>query len=92
MDGGNGGDGKVEEWRREGKQEEFEEAIATRFVEVVENINGAAPLRSRSLGAMPGYLPRQTKAWHSNATKIGPSLTRSSPGACRFSERAGEQA
>ena len=57
MDEGINGDGKVEEWRREGKEEEFEEAIATRFVEVVKIINGAAPLRSRSLGAMPGYLP-----------------------------------
>ena len=56
MDEGINGDGKVEERRREGKEEEFEEAIATRFVEVVKIINGAAPLRSRSLGAMPAYL------------------------------------
>ena len=36
-----------EEWRREEWEEEFEEAMATEFGEVVKIINGAGPLRSR---------------------------------------------
>lgn len=45
---GSGGDGRIEEWRREKQGEESEEAIATKFVDIVKIINGEAPLRSHS--------------------------------------------
>lgn len=62
-----GGNTKVEELLgREEKEERCEKAIARKFVEVVEIIDGAGPLRSRR-GAMPGIstLPssRENKAW-----------------------------